>query len=118
MIQTTGQVESVETGGDGDILISFRTRAAAEQGFAKGSHIALVGPVQVSWHSGQSSGTFVRAPSASPAAPHAPEAKDAIASASDVPDTSADTAMDTQMHAPEDVEVGGWGGDDDGFGMM
>ncbi|KAG1817673.1 uncharacterized protein BJ212DRAFT_1299191 [Suillus subaureus] len=38
---------------DDEILVNFRTRAAAEQGFAKGSTIVAVGPVKISWHTAQ-----------------------------------------------------------------
>lgn len=47
----TGQPESIDTTSDGEVLISFRTRADAEQAMAKGSSIPLVGPVDLSWSS-------------------------------------------------------------------
>jgi len=52
--ETTGQLESVESAEfeDGAYLISFKSRAAAEQGLAKGTNIPIVGAVQISWYTG------------------------------------------------------------------
>ncbi|VDB84501.1 unnamed protein product [Peniophora sp. CBMAI 1063] len=50
--EATGQVESFEPTGDGDVVVSFRTRNAAEQALAKGSNIPLAGHKQVSWMTG------------------------------------------------------------------
>ncbi len=133
-VQTTGQVESVETLDSGDILVSFRSRAAAEQvrdmvlvlkraitmltcnlaqGFAKGSHIALVGPVQVSWYSGQAAGT-VTAPSAT--ATPGPSSSDAHKD-TNMDGVSASVGDGEDSHMGEEAEPTGWG-DDDAFGMM
>ncbi|KAF8807181.1 hypothetical protein BYT27DRAFT_7137640 [Phlegmacium glaucopus] len=48
--ETTGQLESVESAEAGAYLISFKSRAAAEQGLAKGTNIPIVGAVQISWY--------------------------------------------------------------------
>ncbi|TFK87937.1 hypothetical protein K466DRAFT_547919 [Polyporus arcularius HHB13444] len=111
--ETTGQVESVETLDSGDILVSFRSRAAAEQGFAKGSHIALVGPVQVSWYSGQAAGA-VTAPSAG--ATPGPSSSDAHKD-TNMDGVSASVGDGEDSHMGEEAEPTGWG-DDDAFGMM
>ncbi|KAI0757205.1 hypothetical protein C8Q80DRAFT_1092235 [Daedaleopsis nitida] len=115
--ETTGQVDSVETVDNNDIHVSFRSRSAAEQGFAKGSHIALVGPVQVSWYTGQSSGTLTQGPSASPAPASASSDvhKDI---AMDGVSASIEDRDDLHMHEEAEDEAGRWGGDDDGFGML
>ena len=120
-LQTTGQVESVESLDGGDVLVSFRSRAAAEQGFAKGAHIALVGPVQVAWYAGSATGTLVQAPSA--AAPASASASTSALDSSSGPKDGAPMSMaiddlGEDSHIPDAVETGGWGADDDGFGMM
>jgi len=52
--ETTGQLESVESveAEAGAYLISFKSRAAAEQGLTKGTNIPIIGPVQISWYTG------------------------------------------------------------------
>ncbi|RPD81799.1 hypothetical protein L226DRAFT_7819 [Lentinus tigrinus ALCF2SS1-7] len=111
--ETTGQVESVETLEGGDVLVSFRSRAAAEQGFAKGSHIALVGPVQVSWYSGQATGTLTQ-PSATPNPSSFDAHKD-----THLDGASASIGDGEDSHMGEEAEPTGWGDDDAfAFGMM
>ena len=69
--------------------------------------------MQVSWYTGQAIGTLTQAPSASPAPSSSDAQKDSVV---DTMPTSLD-GEDSQM--PDEVEAGGgWGGDDDGFGMM
>ncbi|KAI0670098.1 hypothetical protein C8Q78DRAFT_167784 [Trametes maxima] len=119
--ETTGQVEAVETTDSGDVLVSFRSRGGAEQGFAKGSHIATVGPVQISWYSGQpmhpgAAATTTAVPKSSspqgrPA--EAPKEDSAMDGSADLP---AEEHDDAHMH--EESDAGGWGAEDDGFGMM
>ncbi|KAI0374368.1 hypothetical protein BV20DRAFT_1041340 [Pilatotrama ljubarskyi] len=115
--ETTGQVESVETTDSGDILVSFRSRAAAEQGLAKGSQIATVGPVQISWYSDQPTKTGSAAASKSPAPPSQPSEAPKEDSAMDgsVPAPSEDV---DDSHMQEETDTGGWGAEDDGFGRM
>jgi len=55
--ETTGQLESIELSEAGAYLISFKSRAAAEQGLAKGTNIPTVGAVQISWYTGGSTTT-------------------------------------------------------------
>lgn len=88
------------------------------QGLAKGSHIATVGPVQIAWHSGQPTNPGIPA-AKSPALasqPSAPKEEDSAMDAS-VPAPVEDAAAD-DPHMHEETDAGGWGADDDGFGMM
>ncbi|EMD41690.1 hypothetical protein CERSUDRAFT_110267 [Gelatoporia subvermispora B] len=112
--ETTGHLESVETLDDSDVVVSFRTRAAAEQGLAKGAHIATIGPVQISWYANQQHATAVtpRTHSSAPEATSATEEKTSF----DARPASPVDADDTTFH--EEMAVSGWGGDDDGFGML
>jgi len=114
--ETTGQLESAEIISDDEVLVSFRTRAAAEQGFAKGLNIAAVGPVKVSWHTAQQSQTRPEHVSAPP--PQPVTTKDA-----NPEDTR--SASPTQARRPsprpqeEEIVASGWGdGDEDGMGMF
>ncbi|KAI0336015.1 hypothetical protein GY45DRAFT_572451 [Cubamyces sp. BRFM 1775] len=120
--ETTGQVESVETVESGDILVSFRSRGGAEQGLAKGSQIATVGPVQISWYTdrptnpGSAAASKSPAPSAQPS--DAPREEDSAmdGGASAHLHSHIEETDDSHMH--EEIEAGGWGGDDDAFGMI
>ncbi|KAL1952161.1 hypothetical protein VTO73DRAFT_1310 [Trametes versicolor] len=116
--ETTGQVESVDTTDGGDIVVSFYSRGAAEQGLAKGSHIATVGPVQIAWHSGQPTnpGTPAAKSPALASQPSAPKEEDSAMDGS-VPVPVEDAPAD-DPHMHEETDAGGWGADDDGFGMM
>ncbi|KAI0639206.1 hypothetical protein C8Q77DRAFT_46053 [Trametes polyzona] len=119
--ETTGQVESVETTDSGDIVVSFYSRGAAEQGLAKGSHIATVGPVQISWFAGQPTNSGSAAASKSPAPAGQPasaprEEDSAMDGSAPAPSDDADSHHLHTMH--EEADAGGWGGEDDGFGMM
>ncbi|KAF7319960.1 hypothetical protein MKEN_00779900 [Mycena kentingensis (nom. inval.)] len=102
--ETTGQVQSVAPvdDGSGDILVSFFSRAAAEQGLAKGQNISLVGPVNVSWYTG-SEGTS-SAPSGAP-------------SKTEIEPDASEAAPEREPE--EEIAASGWGdgGDDDGMGM-
>ncbi|OBZ79524.1 hypothetical protein A0H81_00580 [Grifola frondosa] len=105
--ETTGQVESLDATDSGDIIVSFRSRNAAELGLAKGTSISAVGPVQISWYT-QPVGAVQK--TSSPV--------------HEEPDHSADRVHDPQHSLLEDQHTqeemaGGWGGDDDdGFGML
>ncbi|OCH96612.1 hypothetical protein OBBRIDRAFT_815871 [Obba rivulosa] len=111
--ETTGQLESVETLDDNDVIVSFRTRAAAEQGLAKGAHIATVGPVQISWHASRQQGAAIT-PTAQPSAPES-SAATGEKTPFDVRPASPVDADDSTFH---EMTASGWGGDDDGFGML
>ena len=79
------------------------------QGLAKGTTIPDVGAVQVSWYTGQSSGTpITQKISSTPANGTA-----------DVVDNRAmSPAHDDSHMAEEEVTAGGWGDADDEFGML
>lgn len=119
--------------------MSFRSRAAAEQvsaymsivssvmltfvrpalrvslqGLAKGTHMATVGAVQVSWFSGQAAARTLPHAPRSASAPSTSEPHKDVAIVDVPPDDS-----DSHVHHEEvGPDTGGWGGDDDGFGMM
>lgn len=59
--EATGQLESVSAV-DGDVLVGFRTRAAAEQALAKGNDIPSIGTVQIIWHTAQRPSSGSQAP--------------------------------------------------------
>jgi RNA-binding protein 26 len=117
-----GQVDAVETLESGDVVVTFRTRAAAEQGLAKGSSIPLAGQKQISWYNGLSttvpgaSGTMAATPS---------KAGSTTLSGAPASELSED-AYGRERHpgvlSPHDDEpaVSGWGGyeDEDGMGML
>ncbi|KAI0824150.1 hypothetical protein BC628DRAFT_1323183 [Trametes gibbosa] len=120
--ETTGQVESVETSDNGDIVIAFYSRGAAEQGLAKGTHIATVGPVQISWQAGQSTQTNgAIAASKSPATlgqPTSTPKEEDSAMDGTLPGPSELEANADDSHMHEVSDAAGWGAEDDGFGMM
>ncbi|KAH9921931.1 uncharacterized protein BXZ73DRAFT_39181 [Epithele typhae] len=116
--ETTGQVDAVDALDGGNILVSFRTRAAAEQGFAKGSQIATVGGVQLSWHAGPSGPSKTSTVPVSASAATLADADSRVYGREAAEGVPEDVNEDSAMHAPDDIEVGGWGVDDDGFGMM
>ncbi|KAH9049466.1 hypothetical protein EDB84DRAFT_1037590 [Lactarius hengduanensis] len=107
-----GQVDAVETLENGDVVVTFKTRAAAEQGLAKGSNIPPSGQRQISWyHNGPS--TSAAGAGATTAPPKA------------TPDVSNDEGYGREqptIHTLNDEEpaVSGWGGDEeeDGMGML
>ncbi|KAG6902820.1 hypothetical protein C0995_011307 [Termitomyces sp. Mi166 len=114
--ETTGQVESLERLDSGDIIVTFRSRAAAEQGLAKGSNIPTVGAVQITWYAGQlhMSTTIPKAPPNVPSGP--PDTVMTEPSLSRSPKI---------LHSPrpqdEEVIASGWGEDgdgEDGMGML
>lgn len=101
--ETTGQVESVAAVENGDIVVTFRTRSGAEQGLAKGNNISLVGPVQVSWHTGSSS------------TPASAQLKQP--SALDTPEPHSQDAPPSPGPLEEEV-ASGWGdAEEDGMGL-
>ncbi|KAG1749685.1 uncharacterized protein EDB91DRAFT_1046474 [Suillus paluster] len=114
--ETTGQLESAEIIGDDEVLVSFRTRAAAEQGFAKGSTIAAVGPVKMSWHTAQPS-------QARPQDVTAPSLQTATTKDAHPDDMRSASPSQGRRPSPrpqeEEVVAIGWGdGDEDGMGMF
>lgn len=116
--ETTGQINSVEAIDDGNIVVSFKSRSAAEQGLAKGQNILKVGPVQVSWHNGQTS-TITKSKTVSPVIP-SKQAKDKRADAPAHLSREDEHERHQSPHAEEEVVANGWGGDgdEDGMGML
>ncbi|KAI0803043.1 hypothetical protein BC629DRAFT_1591141 [Irpex lacteus] len=108
--ETTGQVDSVDTTDDG-VVVGFKSRAAAEQGLAKGTNIPTVGSVQVSWFANQQ-----------PTKPSNTVSNSVVTESKDTPTFTERAPSPDIPHILEDepVAVGGWGGDDadDDFGMM
>ncbi|KAG2075254.1 hypothetical protein BDR04DRAFT_1092125 [Suillus decipiens] len=114
--ETTGQLDSAEIIGDDEVLVSFKTRAAAEQGFAKGSTVAAVGPVKISWYSAQQS-------QAKPQGITAPSSQPAVTKSVLPDDTRSTSPSLGRRPSPrpqeEEVIASGWGdGDEDGMGMF
>ncbi|KAF9270442.1 hypothetical protein L218DRAFT_982974 [Marasmius fiardii PR-910] len=104
--ESTGQMESAVATDDGDIVVSFKSRHAAEQGLAKGSSIPVLGTVQVSWYTGS--------------LPNVPPTtiSDAAISGTKPEVREPSPAYSTQHEHEEEVVTSGWGGDDDGMGMI
>lgn len=90
------------------------------QGLAKGSHIATVGPVQIAWHSGQPTnpGTPAAKSPALASQPSAPKEEDSAMDGSVPVPVPVEDAPADDPHMHEETDAGGWGADDDGFGMM
>lgn len=114
--ETTGQLDSAEIIGDDEVLVSFKTRAAAEQGFAKGSSVAAVGPVKISWYSAQQS-------QAKPQGITAPSSQPAATKSVHPDDTRSTSPSPGRRPSPrpqeEEVIASGWGdSDEDGMGMF
>jgi len=130
--ETTGQLESVESAEfeDGAYLISFKSRAAAEQGLAKGTNIPIVGAVQISWYTGgkiTTNGSTISTP-VHTAVPKPTATKPTGSGMSGVVENSngnkigSDRAPTPDIHLlqlqEEEIIASGWGGDeDDGDGM-
>ncbi|KAF5377555.1 hypothetical protein D9615_005206 [Tricholomella constricta] len=108
--ETTGQMESFEKSESGDIIVVFKSRAAAEQGLAKGNNVPTVGQVQITWYSG-------KAPAAAPKI-----ASPGVGAPSQAPDVTMKDAP--RLHSPdpshsphgqdEEVIASGWGEEGDG----
>ncbi|PCH33451.1 hypothetical protein WOLCODRAFT_135145 [Wolfiporia cocos MD-104 SS10] len=111
--ETTGQVDSVETSEDGDVIVGFKSRSAAEQGLAKGVNIPTVGRVQISWYNAQQ-----------PSAASQKTLPLPLLSMDDkgTVDTHAGSpggGEPEDSHMQEETHAAGWGGDDeDGFNML
>ncbi|TFK57421.1 hypothetical protein OE88DRAFT_1716054 [Heliocybe sulcata] len=102
---TTGLVDSLENLRDGDIVVSFKTRGAAEQGLAKGTNIPTVGEVRISWFTGQS-----------------PDGSTGAATSGHKEAEKMEGQMyDAEVRhspPPEEVAASGWGDDEDGMGLL
>ncbi|KAJ3998446.1 hypothetical protein F5050DRAFT_1805896 [Lentinula boryana] len=112
--ETTGQMESVTQTDSGDMIVSFRTRPAAEQGLAKGTSIPMVGTVQVSWLTGTQP-IPATSKSQSTVTPSVDTSSKEHAKV-DSEDLEPGSAID-EVEEVEDVVVSGWGREDDGMGM-
>ncbi|THG93922.1 hypothetical protein EW026_g7435 [Hermanssonia centrifuga] len=111
--ETTGQVESFDMADGGDAIVSFRSRAAAEQGLAKGSNITAIGSVQVSWYTGQ--------PPSTVAEKSAPANRSSFEKKSTLEERASSLAPESNVphHMEEDFTTGGWGGEDEeDYGML
>ncbi|KAJ3501516.1 hypothetical protein NMY22_g18900 [Coprinellus aureogranulatus] len=112
--ETTGQVDSIESVDDG-VVVSFKTRAAAEQALAKGSVLPTLGKVPITWHT----------PNAKPGTSSATTSSTTPTAASPAPDSAKDLdsavePISTPHHREEEeMVVSGWGDEDgDGMGMQ
>ncbi|KAI0048419.1 hypothetical protein FA95DRAFT_1490904 [Auriscalpium vulgare] len=114
--ETTGQVESVETLDSGDVVVSFRTRSAAEQGLAKGTEIPLAGKKQISWFTASSAPPPKPAPKVA-AVGTSVVGKEEVRMEDDFGHTA---SVETPSHGGDDeYAVSGWGdADEDGMGML
>ncbi|CCM02215.1 uncharacterized protein FIBRA_04295 [Fibroporia radiculosa] len=113
--ETTGQVESVDATDTGDVIVAFKSRAAAEQGLAKGTNIPIVGQVQISWFNVQQPSAVAHKTPTSVTVPEKSSVVDKPMMGYRPP--SPDESDDRHMH---EETANGWGGDDaeDGFGML
>ncbi|ESK98423.1 ccch zinc finger and rrm domain-containing protein [Moniliophthora roreri MCA 2997] len=99
--ETTGQLEDVSETDNGNIIVSFKTRHAAEQGLAKGTGIPMLGSVQISWYTGPDTSTT-----------------DADAKSEIRPSSPRQSPPRSPPHE-EEIVASGWGGnDEDGMGMI
>ncbi|KAL4243123.1 RNA-binding protein 26/27 [Abortiporus biennis] len=113
---TIGQLDSAEATDSGDIIVGFKSRAAAEQGLAKGSNIPSIGTVQVSWFTGSS--TVPSSSSTKPASTKSSEVAPASSGTEYAPTPASTVPEDSHHMLDEEEPAAGWGGDDDGFGML
>ncbi|KAJ4476761.1 hypothetical protein J3R30DRAFT_3488695 [Lentinula aciculospora] len=109
--ETTGQMESVFQTDSGDMIVSFRTRPAAEQGLAKGTSIPMVGTVQLTWYTGTQ-------PLSSSLKSEPTDAGSVDTSSKEPPKVdTVDLEPEPLVEEVEDVVASGWGREDDGMGM-
>ena len=83
---------------------------------AKGQNISQIGPVQVSWHTGQ---LTTNSNAKSPALP-SKDVKDEKATGGELAPSSHEDEGPRSPHPDEEVVASGWGGDgdEDGMGML
>ncbi|KAG8220113.1 hypothetical protein J3R82DRAFT_1133 [Butyriboletus roseoflavus] len=113
--ETTGQLDSVDSVGNDEVLVGFRTRAAAEQALAKGSDIPSIGVVQISWHTGPQSLPNSHTLPASSSRPDAQEN-----GSEDVhPPSPIQQGHPSTRRQEEEIIASGWGdgGDEDAMGF-
>ncbi|KAG6866793.1 hypothetical protein C0991_008729 [Blastosporella zonata] len=115
--ETTGQVDSLDRAGSGDIVVTFKSRAAAEQGLSKGSQVPTVGAVQITWYTGQ---LPVQAPVQQVASTIGPSEPPDTAM-TEVPPPRSPVVLHSPRPHDEEVIASGWGEDgdgEDGMGML
>ncbi|KAH9937502.1 uncharacterized protein B0H18DRAFT_970925 [Fomitopsis serialis] len=110
-----GQVESVDTTDDGDTIVGFKSRMAAEQALSKGTSISTIGQVQISWYQTQQPSAGLAKP-----VPALPETPSGVEDKNPIEDRPASPSSPDDSHMHEEMGAAGWGGDDaeDGFGML
>ncbi|KAI0296585.1 hypothetical protein BC826DRAFT_1003763 [Russula brevipes] len=109
-------VDTTETLENGDVVVTFRTRAAAEQGFAKGSNIPLAGQKQISWYNGLPTGSGQERQRRRPRRGGDDDDDDVWR---EVHSRGQHSGVHS-LHHDEEPAVSGWGGDEDedGMGML
>ncbi|XP_006454808.1 hypothetical protein AGABI2DRAFT_198413 [Agaricus bisporus var. bisporus H97] len=108
--ETTGQLDSVDVQEGEGVVVAFKTRTAAEQGFAKGSNIPIAGQVQINWFTGKTTPAV-----STPNSTKLPE----VTSTGENASTGGvyEKGRAPTPDAEEEMVARGWGGDDDGDGM-
>ncbi|TFK41394.1 hypothetical protein BDQ12DRAFT_647376 [Crucibulum laeve] len=116
--ESTGLLDTVEPVDGGDTVVSFKSRAAAEQGLAKGSNIPTVGNIQITWYTGKQSTSTTPALAAT-------NVKSPSVGTSTTPKTQTEPERVSSpeppvVHEEEEIVASGWGGgdDEDGMGML
>ncbi|KAF9651404.1 hypothetical protein BDM02DRAFT_3091413 [Thelephora ganbajun] len=105
---TTNGVENVERLADGDLILSFKTRNSAEQGYAKGTNLPTVGQITVSWYS----------PGPGPSKP-TPSLEQPVLEGMGGGTTGRGSALVDKSVPEEETVASGWGDDgEDGMGML
>ncbi|KAG5648152.1 hypothetical protein DXG03_006106 [Asterophora parasitica] len=120
--ETTGQMDTVDRTESGDIIVAFKTRAAAEQGLAKGNRVPTVGQIQITWYTGKPSTASAPAPKSASSVANAPSSE--VPAGLSTKETPRDHSPEP-LHSPhgqdEEVIASGWGEDgdgEDGMGML
>ncbi|KAF9243788.1 hypothetical protein BU15DRAFT_42746 [Melanogaster broomeanus] len=115
--ETVGPLDSLDSVGDSEVLVGFRTRAAAEQArnFTKRSDIPSVGTVQISWHTAQQSSVSSQAHTA-PSSQTEPKENGPMEARASSPPRQGHQSPRRQE---EEVAASGWGdgGDEDDMGF-
>jgi len=114
--EAPGQLDSVDSVGDDEALVGFRTRAAAEQALAKGSDIPSVGVVQISWHATSQTLPSSQILAASTSQPNIAENGSEVAHP---PSSPILQERSSALRLEEEIIASGWGdgGDEDDMGF-
>lgn len=112
--EATGQMDTLETTDDGDVVVGFKSRAAAEQALAKGNNIPSLGQVTISWQGAP-------APSAAHSSASAGPSKGATPSPEQQPESQPDERAEPVQRpyspAPDPVYASGGYSDEEEMGM-